>query len=517
MKRFALLLLGAALVACAPPPAEQATAWSAPPDLESDVLARLDTSVANALTDAHASWRQAHEASADINEQVAGAVHFGKLALAYEQYAWAAEALAWARDRQPDDYRWHYLLAVAQLNRDEIDAGMASLNAALRLQPDHVPARLQLAERLIERGELAEAGRALGRARDSDSAAMLGMRGRLAQAQGDHGGAVELLQRALQLEPEASRLRYPLGLALRAAGRESAARAEIAQRGQGSPHVDDPLLAEVAALADSAEVLSTRAAALAANGDFHHAVEVYRQALAAREDNLTRLNLAISLARSDRTAEAEAEYRRVLQADPDLGAAHFGLGVLLAAQGRDADATEHYERALQLHPGDLDARFNLANALRRQGQRSAALSHFSEVVRRDPARADARLAQAQLLIEMRDWLEARNVLTSALEAHPGDARIALHMARLLAGAGEAEVRDGAAALRLAEQLFHRERSLPHGEALAMALAETGRFEEARQLQAELVASVRQQGRDDLLADLEWALDNYRAGRPQRLH
>jgi len=108
------------------------------------------------------------------------------------------------------------------------------------------------------------------------------------------------------------------------------------------------------------------------------------------------------------------------------------------------------------------------------------------------------------------------VLRTGLQSHPQDGRLALQLARLLAAAPDSAIRDGATALRLAEQLFSREQSLAHGETLAMALAEVGRFQQAAELQQSLIDAVRAQGRDELMPALQAALEDYAAERPYRL-
>lgn len=513
MKRW-LLAACALLAACGNPPGPVDRA--PPPSLSTSQLDALEPRVGAALGGAHQAWQRAHAQSPDGDTAVAAAADFGRLALAYERHDWAQQAFTWASQRRPEDYRWHYLLARSALGLGEVEPALTGLRETLRLQPGYLPARLVLAERLLERNALDEAGQALGEPAPDESPAVLGLRGRLALAAGDHGRAADLLERALRREPEASRLRYPLGLALRGLGREEEARGQMAQRGQVAPRLEDPLMAAVERLADGAQSLRARAATVAASGDFAGAIRLYDESLAAEEDLLTRLNLAIALARSGADARAEAEYLRVLEVDPGLAVAHFGLGTLLAGRGSHEEALAAYRRALDLRPGDDDARFNLANTLRRLGRLAEAEREYTEVSRRDPSRVVASIARSQVQAEQRRWAEAVATLSSALEAHPADARVALSLARLLAGAPDPAVRDGSTALRLAERLFTQERSLPHGEALAMALAEAGRTPEAAALQQQLIESAIAQGRRDLAEGLQPALATYRRGEPWRL-
>lgn len=73
-------------------------------------------------------------------------------------------------------------------------------------------------------------------------------------------------------------------------------------------------------------------------------------------------NLALAYALEGRFAEAEAAYRRALEADPGLFTARLGFGNLLLTLGRAGEAIAHLERAVALVPDDLDAQRQFATA-----------------------------------------------------------------------------------------------------------------------------------------------------------
>jgi tetratricopeptide (TPR) repeat protein len=94
--------------------------------------------------------------------------------------------------------------------------------------------------------------------------------------------------------------------------------------------------------------------------------------------------------------EAEAAYRRALDADPAFADAHCNLGTLYFNQGRRDLARECYERALAEEPDHLEANFNLASLLEEQGRREGALHHYKCALRANPAFAEAHLNLALL-------------------------------------------------------------------------------------------------------------------------
>ena len=62
--------------------------------------------------------------------------------------------------------------------------------------------------------------------------------------------------------------------------------------------------------------------------------------------------LGIAYFRISRWAEAEAEFRKVLDISPADDYAHYALGRCLEKQGRDAEANGHYKLASRMRPDD---------------------------------------------------------------------------------------------------------------------------------------------------------------------
>lgn len=62
--------------------------------------------------------------------------------------------------------------------------------------------------------------------------------------------------------------------------------------------------------------------------------------------------LGIAYFRTRRWAEAESEFRVMLELSPADDYAHYALGRCLEKQGRDNEANGHYKLASSLRPGD---------------------------------------------------------------------------------------------------------------------------------------------------------------------
>ncbi len=94
-----------------------------------------------------------------------------------------------------------------------------------------------------------------------------------------------------------------------------------------------------------------------------------RDAVAADPGNHSlRVSLADLLADAGLAAEAEPEYRRVLESRPNDVAALLGLGLLLARTDRFEPAVAALTRVLEIDPGQDEARFERAVVYERLGR-----------------------------------------------------------------------------------------------------------------------------------------------------
>lgn len=81
----------------------------------------------------------------------------------------------------------------------------------------------------------------------------------------------------------------------------------------------------------------------------------------------------IDLYHRGRWCEAEASFRRALEADPLRGDWQFNLGLTLDAAGRDLEALECFRRAIELLPEAIDPHLAAASIEMRQDRPAVAL------------------------------------------------------------------------------------------------------------------------------------------------
>jgi len=229
-------------------------------------------------------------------------------------------------------------------------------------------------------------------------------------------------------------------------------------------------------------------------------------------------NLGILLIQQQRVSESVEVFERLTQVEEDPVAqleAHLRLATIEAERGREEVALNHYQAAIALDDTSLDAHLGLAAALGRGGQFAAAAAEYDRVVALDPNRQDAYFGRVTSLILGEQYREAVTALEEVMALPTAPLAFQHVLAQLLAGCPDPEVRDGQRALALAQEVFQREQTLDHAETVAMALAESGRFEEAVDLQSQVVAEANRAGLADVAARARGRLAKYQQGEPVR--
>jgi len=229
------------------------------------------------------------------------------------------------------------------------------------------------------------------------------------------------------------------------------------------------------------------------------------------------LNLGTVRAQLGRLEEATEPLELLLSSDaaaPVLAEGHFRLAKISEQMGDDLQAIEHYRSALELDFTVLEATVALGQSLGRAGRFEEAAPYFHQATLLDPDDLGSHFGHALSLILAGRHSQARTELEKSHQLHPESIPLTHLLARLLATAPEAEVRDGDQALVLAQETFSQEPSLEHAETLAMAYAELGRFEEAVDLQDRVIAEAQRYGGAPFQEMLD-RLELYRNGEPCR--
>ena len=278
--------------------------------------------------------------------------------------------------------------------------------------------------------------------------------------------AVEVWNKALELDPDETKARYNLGVALAATGKTDEAIAQLRRVLETNPGDDGArgnlgvLLAKSGRLDEAIPILEKAleqnpadaqahgnlGSLLAEKGRMEEAIAHFRSALESDPESAdAHNNLAVALARTGHPADAIPHFEKALLADPNSVALHYAEGLALVAAGRPDDAIGHFERVLALDPNHAKAHGSLGAALAAKGRLDQAIPHYEKSLAVEP-----------------NYPEVENNLGIAL-ARQGQLRDAIpHFEKALAGPGESLETHVNLGLALA-QVGRMPESIPHFE------------------------------------------------------
>jgi tetratricopeptide (TPR) repeat protein len=374
--------------------------------------------------------------------------------------------------------KWKYLDAVVlqRLVRPNEAAVVLRHSADVH----YLPAKIKLAEVLFDSGGVEESARLYEELVNEPAAepiAELGL-GRVAAAAGRYDEAVRHFARAIALFPEFGAAHYALARSARALGRTEESQRALErhqQFGARWPALDDPLLAEVAALRTDARASLQRGMKLAEAGDVPGAVAAHEAALAALAGSSApsaasalstpsapsassaaqaHVELITLYGQLSNWVKAEEHYRAAVALGVDLEAAHYNYGVLLGLQDRREEAAAAYRRALDINPLNPQARNNLGQLLERDRKYHDAAAEYRQVVEVMPTFRLARFNLGRMLIVLGRPLDAVTQLERLTE--PRDVEtprylFALATAKIHAGQRDDGVKWAHEAKRLAAE------------------------------------------------------------------
>jgi tetratricopeptide (TPR) repeat protein len=500
----------------------QAAPPATDPPIPFPEVSALEPDVAEQINDARKHLADVlASASPDPAAQASAYGELGKIYQAYSLHEAAEACYRNAMRLAPEDAPWPHYLGILLEDAGRLDEAVEAYGRALQLVPRDVPALTYQAEALRQLGrqEPAESAAQRALAIDPTCTAAKALLGQMALDRRDFRTAATLLDEALAATPQANRLHYLLAMAWRGLGDPAKAGEHFAQAGSVGVRPADPWFDELASLRTGERVHMARGKTAFDAGRFADAAEQFRRALAARPESVeARLNLAAALGELGQRAEAASLLREALRLAPDQANAHYNLAVLLAAEGTPpatAEAGEHLSAALAVRPNDVDA-LRLRARLRRDGGRlEEALEDYTRAVELAPADETARVGQAETLVRLGRYRQARERLEEARRVLPQSGSVAFGLARLLAACPDLAVRDGSQALDLALALWQTRPAASHAETAAMALGELGKCDEAAQWQRRALEAAQKEGLTGRLADLSAALAAYEHGAPCR--
>lgn len=332
-------------------------------------------------------------------------------------------------------------------------------------------------------------------------------RGNLALEAGRLEDAVREYRTALELDPDDPLVRYNLGFALVRQGDREEAKTLFRQAIELDP--------------DYRNAHYNLAVALAEEGAWREAAKHFAEACRIDPlDHGARLEWATALLQAGEPERALEELERTLAAVDSQNSAFEGrvrldLGALRERTGDREAALAHFEEAARLAADRPEVHAALAGALARAGRFADAAAAFQAAVELDPQDVGLRFGQAMALLLAGDDRAAAQRLEEGVAALPESLPLAHLLARVLSASEDADVRAGDRAVALARRVLEADATLDNAETLAMALAETGRFEEAAAVQRQVAERAEAAGDEVVAERARRRLALYQAGTPVR--
>ena len=504
-----------------------------PQPLPADALSRLPAAWQDRLqavpeTDVSGTERIAREAITGTRDRLAELLQsgtndnknlaegYGELAALYQLFHIdSAAALCWenARTLQPADFRWTYYAGYLALNSGETKKALELFQQARKLNPDYRPLDLRMGQLWLDTDQLDKAQAALQKAADETGlrAAALYYLGQIDLLRHDYQEAQANLSEALRINPEASEVHYPLAQAYRQLGKQELAREHLARFKQQTPDADDPLVAELETVLQTSHWdFRLGMQAIMEQQDYEAAIEHFRKGLEIDPDNLAaRVSYARALYLGGQADAAEEQLQRVLTRDPNQVLANFFLAVLWESRDKAEEAAARYQRILKLEPEHEGAHFYLANLLYHQGRFREAASQYRAALTASSEIPPARLLELVALHRAGDAdSDIARQLEQRVREYPEQSELKYALIRLRALSRDAEVRDSFKALTLANELAPNQPTPPNIEALALAAACDGQYQQAARLQQQVIGMVKWMLPAEKLQSLETTLAAY---------
>lgn len=253
-------------------------------------------------------------------------------------------------------------------------------------------------------------------------------------------------------------------------------------------------------------------------GFWRDSERLFARAVVVTKDNaVAHVNLGTAYESEGRREAALKEYHTALAINPSLSQAHNNLANLLDEGGQPETALEHYREAVRLKPRAALGHANLGTLLSRLGRFDEARAEFVEAARLAP------LDPRPFYLLGKAWLrkgrpaQALSSFDEALRRAPNDVQALTYAARVSAASLETQTRNGQRAVAYAERAATLTGAVQPFilDTLAMAYAEAGLFDKAREVIQRAIELSKAAGDNQAVNEMQQRLRLYESGKPYR--
>ena len=383
-------------------------------------LTALPPPVAKALDDAEQQARRNPSSAAAWGR-------WGMVLMAHDFAEQAVPLLAHAERLDPADFHWPYYRGMCLVFSDP-PAAIVCFEKAVELRGDLAVLRLELAERLLAAGRLAEAEPHIEQALSLEPREARGLlaQARLAFLRGDLQESRDWAERSVAAAGDVRESRQLLSQVLFRLGDTEAAQRHArisSELGTRRTAWYDPLMLEVVSLCRAPSELFSHASDLSEQGRFAEAESVLQQVLSLSPDKAeVYVLLAFTRLSQGRREDAAEALDRALRLDPHSAEAHYYRGALSMVASDWEQAAQSFRTAAACKPDYAAAHYNLGQMLRELGDPEGAVAAFREALRSQPDLPVAHAALGELLLSQGRRDEAVESLATAVRLDPENGR-----------------------------------------------------------------------------------------------
>jgi tetratricopeptide (TPR) repeat protein len=444
-------------------------------------------------------------------------------------YTEAATALGDAAMLAPDDSRWAYAQGFVARMQKQNPVAKAHFERALSLDKEYLPIRVALANMALEQNDFDGAHKLLSdyTATHEKDAFAFAMLGDIALRQNRYPDAIEQTNRALKLDPSATKLYGLLADAYKGAGNTTAATAARAKVGNGVPALGDPiglgLIPQAASSTTPAAAADTGSAALPGNA----AVREASVFLATHNYDQARSRLDAALKATPNDADVLGMYARVeaaagnmtqakmraqaaVAAAPNNMTAQLTLGYVLEMSNDDAGAQRAYEKAATLDPKSPTANLRLGNLLMRNGRFDDAAVRYRAATQAASGNGEAWSRMIAAETAAGKCAAALSEVNAALAKDANNGVLLQLFVRLTSTCANGGKEEKAMALDYAARIYKQASAPQMAETYALALAANGKWDDAVKTQEAAMFVLVRNGRSSELVPYRQFLQQFRA-------
>lgn len=350
------------------------------------------------------SYRKAVELNEERSELVSAYVGLTRLLSQDGLAEQAAEEIAKARERFPDNPEVYVAIGDLAMAQAQYERAVAEYDRALKLDEQDIGIHFKRGIALRRARSFEEALREFERVAEVDPEfpGLALERGLLYEASGRSEEALREYESALGKAPDDPDLMLRVGCGKASAG-QTAAAAELLRK----------VLARRPNSAETNHCLGK--ALLLGGGDLREAMRYLERAVTL-DGNRAEHHLYVGWAANEAhdPPTAEKALSRALELDQTLADAYWQRGVLRTRQGAVKDAVLDLHRALEMSPSRYEAHAALAEAYFNLGREQDALAHWRKAVTSGPTQPVWHYRYGKLLYDNRQLAEAREQLRQAI-------------------------------------------------------------------------------------------------------